>query len=754
MPHRLVTATLGIVAVIATSLVVAAPATAADAKDFDPGFLISDEQFFDGKALDAAGVDAFIAGMNKGCATDRICLRNYRETIKAKTANTRCKAIAAGKSRTAGQIIAAVSTACGISPKAILVILQKEQSLVTATAPGARAFQAAMGAGCPDTAPCDGKYAGFYEQVYYGAYLLKGYTIPGSTHYNRYPVGKTTAIAYHPNSLKNPATCGKKAVLVKNMATHALYVYTPYTPNAAALKNMYGTGDKCSAYGNRNFWRMYTDWFGATGSAGSLAIAALHTKTGGNTGTLGKPVGDIVRLPDRGAGLYQRYANGLIAWNLKVGAFTVSEPLATTWLAGGVTKFGWPKQNTQSSTARGGGVWQNFELGLLAGKTGGKAYALWGSARDEYVKAKGPAGPWGFPLGNRTMATSKLAVQKFDAGTVYRQGAKVHLVATDLVTGFESRGGVTGHLGWPKAKPVASPVRGGGTYQNFEKGLLLTSANGTHAVYGLTRTEYLRRGGVAALGWPTKGRTTVPGSTWKTQPFQDGSIMYKGKTVVLVGAGLEAQAVKSGLVSGKLGKPTGKPANVTANGGGVYQKFKGATLTKQKSSTKVYSVSGSMRTVWDATGRHKGELGWPTSNASKDAKLNLTVQKFQFATVFHNGKKYASVGANMAALAKERGVGTGALGWSTTGVKTATSHGGGEYQKFKGGILTWQAERGAIYVPTAVWKAHAANGGLKALGWPTGKSSVNASGTTTQKFDGGTITVTKAGKVTVALTAE
>jgi hypothetical protein len=41
-----------------------------------------------------------------------------------------------------------------------------------------------------------------------------------------------------------------------------LYDYTPYTPNAAALNNLYGTGDACSSYGNRNFWRYYSDWFG------------------------------------------------------------------------------------------------------------------------------------------------------------------------------------------------------------------------------------------------------------------------------------------------------------------------------------------------------------------------------------------------------------------------------------------------------------------------------------------------------------
>jgi hypothetical protein len=38
----------------------------------------------------------------------------------------------------------------------------------------------------------------------------------------------------------------------------------PYQPNQAALNNLYGIGDGCSAYGNRNFWRIFTGWFGST----------------------------------------------------------------------------------------------------------------------------------------------------------------------------------------------------------------------------------------------------------------------------------------------------------------------------------------------------------------------------------------------------------------------------------------------------------------------------------------------------------
>jgi LysM repeat protein len=48
---------------------------------------------------------------------------------------------------------------------------------------------------------------------------------------------------------------------MKNQATAGLYYYTPYTPNSPAMVNITSTGDACSAYGNRNFWRIYNYWF-------------------------------------------------------------------------------------------------------------------------------------------------------------------------------------------------------------------------------------------------------------------------------------------------------------------------------------------------------------------------------------------------------------------------------------------------------------------------------------------------------------
>jgi len=62
-------------------------------------------------------------------------------------------------------------------------------------------------------------------------------------------------------------------VNVQNYATAALYNYTPYQPNAAALGNLYGTGDGCSSYGNRNFWVYYNDWFGPTAGLPPVTLA-------------------------------------------------------------------------------------------------------------------------------------------------------------------------------------------------------------------------------------------------------------------------------------------------------------------------------------------------------------------------------------------------------------------------------------------------------------------------------------------------
>jgi hypothetical protein len=115
-----------------------------------------------------------------------------------------------------------------------------------------------MGFACPDNGTCDPAYYGFTQQVYQAARHFRNFYDLNPAWYIPYSPG-VKYVRWNPNS-----ACGGSNVNIQNRATAALYSYTPYQPNTAALNNLYGTGDGCSAYGNRNFWRDFTNWFGST----------------------------------------------------------------------------------------------------------------------------------------------------------------------------------------------------------------------------------------------------------------------------------------------------------------------------------------------------------------------------------------------------------------------------------------------------------------------------------------------------------
>lgn len=235
-------------------------ASAADPADFDPGMIISDQVFYDSSTMSVSAIQSFLNARVPACSatTGPACLKDYVTNTGSKPGESgRCAAYSGKTGQRAAQIIYDVARACGINPRSLIVLLEKEQSLVTDSSPTERQYRSATGYGCPDTADCDSAYYGLFNQVYAAALQFKRYAAAPSG--RAYEAGRSNTILYHPN-----ASCGTKTVYIKNQATAGLYLYTPYTPNAAALAKLYGTGDSCSSYGNRNFWRLFTDWFGST----------------------------------------------------------------------------------------------------------------------------------------------------------------------------------------------------------------------------------------------------------------------------------------------------------------------------------------------------------------------------------------------------------------------------------------------------------------------------------------------------------
>lgn len=267
------------------SIVATKSAAALSGSEFQANHIIDDEIFYNGNAMTASQIQSFLnakmpvcdtngtkphpSGMTRaeygtsiGIPPPYTCLKDYKQSYDARSDSGLCSYIAPGSNRTAAQIIDTVARACNINQKALLVILQKEQSLLTDEWPWPIQYDKAMGYYCPDDPDnpgwCHPDYAGFFNQVYGAARGFNDYRLfPEDWNHAK---GRTSFVAYQANAPE----CGGTNLTMQTAATAGLYNYTPYQPNKAALDKLYGTGDECSAYGNRNFWRMFNDWFGPT----------------------------------------------------------------------------------------------------------------------------------------------------------------------------------------------------------------------------------------------------------------------------------------------------------------------------------------------------------------------------------------------------------------------------------------------------------------------------------------------------------
>lgn len=280
---------LTISALVAVSALLPLRANAVTGSQWLADRIIDDGIFFDGKNMSQESIQAFLNAKVPNCDTNGqviktgsqtraqwaaangkptppyTCLKSYSQTIPGKAADAFCQGAVGSGTKSAAQIIYEVSVACSISPKVLLVTLQKEQSLITDDWPWPIQYTKATGYGCPDSDlganvdandnGCYDEHEGFFNQIYMAARQFQRYKIQANLFNHRSQ--QTSYVGYNPNG-----DCGGTNITMYNHATAGLYNYTPYQPNTAALNNLYGTGNSCSAYGNRNFWRMFHDWFG------------------------------------------------------------------------------------------------------------------------------------------------------------------------------------------------------------------------------------------------------------------------------------------------------------------------------------------------------------------------------------------------------------------------------------------------------------------------------------------------------------
>jgi hypothetical protein len=198
------------------------------AAEFNRNYVVSDDEFFDSSTLTAREIQNFLTAKSSPLA-------NYVTTDID------------GNQKPAAEIIYTAAITYDINPKALLVMLQKEQSLIEGADPAAANYDWALGYGACDS--CDmndpdlAQFKGFAIQMDRAAARMRWF----ADHQNVLPYFNEKSV---------------DGVLVKaaNLATAILYSYTPHI------------------HGNYLFWRVWQRWFVQYYPDGSL-LKSLDNNT-------------------------------------------------------------------------------------------------------------------------------------------------------------------------------------------------------------------------------------------------------------------------------------------------------------------------------------------------------------------------------------------------------------------------------------------------------------------------------------------
>jgi hypothetical protein len=243
------------------------------AADFNAGRIIDDSVFADKTTMTVGQIQDFLNSKVTSCDTNgqqnsefggpdlngdgRVQRWEWGKANYNQTTFPCLRDYTVSDGRSAAQVIYDTAQKYTINPQVFIVLLQKEQGLVTDTWPLNVQYRSATGYGCPDTAPCDSQYYGLINQLDWSGKMFRAILNNSPTWYTPYELGDNY-IQYNPVS-----SCGGSVVNVQTRATQALYNYTPYQPNQATLDAGWGTAP-CGAYGNLRFHQYFTGWFGDT----------------------------------------------------------------------------------------------------------------------------------------------------------------------------------------------------------------------------------------------------------------------------------------------------------------------------------------------------------------------------------------------------------------------------------------------------------------------------------------------------------
>ena len=509
-----------------------------------------------------------------------------------------------------------------INPQVLIVLLQKEQGLITDGLPNSFQYRSATGYGCPDTAKCSSTYYGFKNQVRNAASLFNTVLSGGWTNY---PVG-WNEIRYSPN-----AACGSSRVYVENLATSALYRYTPYQPNAGALAAGTGTA-ACGAYGNRNFYIYFSDWFGSTQFIAGRGV-------NDNELYMGEKESDKAALAEDNAYNITRYQYGVVLGDDENGYYKIKMRAFIKW-----KEFrdilGSPTSNWQHNSSTGM-EWQNFENGVVVGNDQHGWFVSRGKSREVWATYGFEGGILGWPTSELQENTKTgMRWQNYEGGKIVGNDEKGWFISTGKSSEvWKKYDYESGALGYPISN-IQKSNRTGTQWQDYENGAIVgNDQRGWFISAGKPRevwATYGFEGGI--LGWPTSDiyKTESTGMEW--QSYVGGVIVGNDKKgwFAMYGGARDVWS-RNGFEIGLLGWPV---SNVQKNNttGMQWQDFeKGVAVGNNQHGW--FISTGKSREVWARKGFEFGPLGWPKSDIQKNNETGMQWQNYTGGVIVGNDEK-------------------------------------------------------------------------------------------------------------------
>ena len=242
---------------ILTSILILTPFLSKASTEFNPGFLISDQELMNHNGMTLAQIQEFLESKNSFLATYRTLNAYGQEKTAAEIIynaavhNYDCTGVTLSAEPTEEERTSKCRIIGTVNPKFLLVLLQKEQSLIEGKNLTERQLDWATGYGCPDSLACNPYFRGFGKQVNSAALQFRWYVL-NPQRYN-FKAGNT----YTFNNRYGTINSRTMEVTIENNATAALYNYTPHVYN-----------------GNYNFWIIWNRYFPSQGyPSGSILKA-------------------------------------------------------------------------------------------------------------------------------------------------------------------------------------------------------------------------------------------------------------------------------------------------------------------------------------------------------------------------------------------------------------------------------------------------------------------------------------------------